>query len=90
MDPEENVDVEVEVTEEVTPEEQVKNIALDVADKAKMVESGEMTVADFVADIMEQLGNVEVAGESMEASPMGGLGAGAGNFPNLEDLESEA
>lgn len=83
MEPEENVEVEVE---ESSPEEDVEQFALDVADKAKMVESGDMTVRDFVSECMEQLGTMEVADE---APAMGGLGSG-GDFPNLEDLESEA
>lgn len=86
MDPEqENVDVEVEVdtTEETSP---VQEFADSVAEKAKMVEAGDLSVADFVSECMEALGAMEVA---PEAPSLGGLGAGNGAFPNLEDLESE-
>ena len=83
MEPEEtNEEMEVE---EVTAEEQVMDFASSVADKAKMVEAGDMTVADFVSECMDTLGSIEVAGEGTDVSPMGGLG-GSQSFP-LPDAE---
>lgn len=78
MEPEEkNEEME---TEETTPQEKVAEFATSVADKAKMVESGEMSVEDFVAECMSTLEmmNTETDGEE---SPMGGLGANSGKFP---------
>ena len=77
MEPEETND---EVETEVTPEEEVAEFASSVADKAKMVASGDITVADFVSECMDTLGSIEVAGEGAEVSPMGGLG-GSQSFP---------
>jgi len=75
-------EMEMEVT---SPEESIAEFATSVADKAKMVEAGEMTVADFVSGCMETLGAIEVAGPAPEVSPMGGLG-GSQAFP-LPDAE---
>lgn len=84
MDPEKDnveVDVDVETTEEKSP---VMMFAEDVAKKAEMVEAGEMSIEDFVAQTTEELQNVQAPAEAM-----GGLGQGNGDFPDLNDLESE-
>jgi len=84
MEPEETNAEEMEM-EETNPVEAVTDFATSVAEKAKMVEAGEMNVADFVAECMETLGAMEVAEPAPEVSPMGGLG-GSPTFP-LPDAE---
>jgi hypothetical protein len=53
---------------EMTPEEKVSDFATVVADKAKMVASGELDVEAFVADLMTELEAMQAMMQAPEAS----------------------
>lgn len=87
MDPEEmNQEEEtMEEPQEVTPEDQVSSFAESVTQKAKQVAEGNLTPQDFVEGCMAELATLQ--GEMSQESPLGGLGQGNGDFPNLEEVE---
>ncbi len=86
MDPE--METEVEETEDVEEVEASPAVAFAemVTEMATQVESGDMTVEDFVAQVTEQLGLMQADAPADMASPMGGLGLGGGEF-NLPEAE---
>lgn len=76
---EERVKGEAEVNPDVAS---AQTFADDVAGKVALIESGEMTLEEFVAGCTEALKAVtEPAGE------LGGLGDNSGEFPELDDEE---
>lgn len=82
------METEVEETEDVEEVETSPAVAFAemVTEMANQVESGNMTVEDFVAQVTEQLSLMQADAPADMASPMGGLGLGGGEF-NLPEAE---
>lgn len=77
---EEETTVEEETTDDVNPDvESAKGFADDVASKVALVESGEMTLDEFVAGCTETLQAISAP----DTGALGGLGGDAGEFADL-------
>lgn len=86
MDPEETTEEVDNQEEEAVETSPAVAFAEMVTEMANQVESGDMTVEDFVAQVTEQLSLMQTNAPADMASPMGGLGLGGGEF-NLPEAE---